>query len=167
MSQPRAQQDAQSQGQDATNPHEQEGGGNRKFHKTRKATRFILAVDAWKRGGAILLHRSSFPLMRQVISSEKRGIQTASQLQLYTAEVLARSVMIHSYLIVVMLPLMAWSFLVTVKGFAAYIRFEELTTWIFYGPVLLIFTGSRIFLSVVSRTAQSKEILRRNRELEA
>ncbi|CAM5368872.1 hypothetical protein SSTU70S_05726 [Stutzerimonas stutzeri] len=136
----------------------------RRFDRTRKAVRFVAAVDAWKRQFSILRHRLSFPLLRRVIQTERQRLREQVTLKNISIQDLERSKLGHGFLIVVMGACLLWAALNVIKGTAALVRFDVyMNTWLITGVPLAIFAGVRLRMSLLSYKLFSEELSRRER----
>lgn len=127
----------------------------RPFNRTRKVVRFLSAIDHWKRRGADLKHRASFPLLRKVLRDEWRASREFPALAQYTLEELERSVFFHRFLILLMVPVALWALICTVKGLTVLVRFDYWHVWLLFGVPLLVYSCARIFLSYQSIRSQT------------
>lgn len=142
----------------AATPPKPEAQKRRPLDRTRKGVRFVLAVDAWKRTGAVLRHRASFPLLRRVLVNERRSIVSSEDLKVYPSEVLRKSCLNHLIVIWLMWPVLLWAMIGFIRGIAYYVRFDTLTPWVGYSLPLAVYAAGRIFISNRSRKAQLHEL---------
>lgn len=146
---------------------EQAASKKKRFNKTRKTFRFLLAVDAWKRNARNLQTRLRFDLLRRVIHNEKKAYTDFRSLQTFKTESLEKSVVIHTVLLVVMSIFSCWSVFCLIRGIAILIRFDIFTGYLFLSIPLLIMSSARAYISYKSIDMQKAEILERSTKLRA
>lgn len=135
----------------------------RRLDKTRKAFRFVLAVDAWKRQAGFLKHRASFPLLRQVLRSEIKQAKTHVSLAEIRTEVLQRSLLSHYFILMFAVPASLWAAYMTTKGLAAGIRFDVwFNGWLLQGVPVFIFCVMKALTSNHSRQIINRELSSRS-----
>ncbi|MCF6783408.1 hypothetical protein [Stutzerimonas stutzeri] len=130
--------------------------------KKRKPISFLLGVEAWKRQGRILKHRASFPLLRQVIRSERKQSEKIIPLSQFNTEALQRSLLSHLFILAFTVPATLWAAYTLTKGLAAGIRFDTwFNPWLIQGVPLLIFCAIKSLTSNYSRKLIQAELVRR------
>jgi hypothetical protein len=135
----------------------------RKLDKTRKAFRFVLAVDAWKRQAGHLKHRASFPLLRQVLRTELKQARTTIALSTIPDDVLQRSLLSHLFILLFAVPASLWAAYMTTKGLAAGIRFDFwFNGWLLQGLPVFIFCVMKALTSNHSRIIIQRELATRS-----
>lgn len=135
----------------------------KRFARTRKSLRFVLAVDTWKRSLRYTAQQFTLPFARQVITSGLRQQKASIRTDLWNLsnEVVARSLFWHRVMQWVFVPLFLWSLLVCTRGIAALLKLGELTPFLFYGVAGAFLLGCQIFISSKSAKAFAAEQLRR------
>ena len=134
----------------------------RRFDRTRKGVRWVLAVDAWKRQFGHLKHRASFPLLRQVVRGEIRQARAIIALEAIPTEVLERSLLSHFFILIFAVPAALWAAYMTTKGLAAGIRFDMwFNGWLLQGVPVLIFCAMKVLTSNQSRQLIQRELAMR------
>lgn len=131
--------------------------------KKRKPVRFILGVEAWKRQGQILKHRASFPLLRQVLRSEREQSESVVPLRKISTKVLQRSLLSHLFILAFTVPAALWAAYTMTKGLAAGIRFDTwFNAWLLQGIPLFIFCAMKSLTSNHSRGLIQAELASRD-----
>lgn len=133
--------------------------------RARKALRWVLAVEAWKKQFGHLKHRASFPLLRRVISIERQQATNFIQLAEIPTHVLERSQIGHIFILVVLTPTTLWAAYTLVKGVSAAVRFDVVfNEWLFQGIPLFIFAGMKCLTSNKTRKLFAAELEARARK---
>ncbi len=130
--------------------------------KRRKPIRFLLGMEAWKRQGRILKHRASFPLLRQVLRTERKQSEKVVQLEKINTEVLQRSLLSHLFILAFTVPGTLWAAYTMTKGLAAGIRFDTwFNAWLVQGVPLLVLCAMKTLTSNHSRKLIHSELAKR------
>lgn len=134
----------------------------KRFAKTRKVTRTILAIDAWQRQFGHLKHRASFPLLRQMLRREKQEAETYYDLASIDTTILQRSLLSHCMILLFTVPACLWASYSTTKGLAAGIRFDAwFNGWLLQGAPVFIFCLMKALTSNHSRALIQRELAKR------
>lgn len=133
-----------------------------RLQRTRKVVSWLLAIDAWKRQAGHLKRRSSFPLLRKIIQTEKNQSQQSFHLSEIPTPVLERSLLSHCLVLLIVVPASAWAIYTTLKGLSAGLRFDIwFNAWLLQGIPLLIFCSMKVLTSNMSRALIQRELFLR------
>lgn len=140
-------------------PPASDAQSHRPFDKTRKTLYWLSAMESWKKSVSLVKQRAAFPMLRALVRRERAN--AASPLEGFAAEQLERAIRIHTLLLIALSPILLWSLVSLVKGLAALIRFQTITTWLLYSTPLFIFLAAKMLVSYQSRRAIADELKRR------
>jgi len=148
---------------DAATQNSEQVAPTKSFAKTRKVLWFLSAGDSWKRQGAILGNRASFPLLRRVIGHELTQNRKTVLVADLSQQVLERSKIGHMIIMSVMTPALFWGLLTISKGLAAMIRFEVyFNPWLLTGIPLTIFAAAKLRTSYLSYKVITEDLRARS-----
>lgn len=132
------------------------------FAKTRKATRFLFAVNAWQSQVGILKHRLSFPFFRQVLANEVERRIKPVPYDSISDHTLKVSISSHLFLSIVMSGGLLWALISVAQGAAALIKYDVyFNSWLISGIPLTVLTGIRLRSSLLAYKLMKQEQSRR------
>jgi hypothetical protein len=144
-----------------------EKSGHRRHR--RSATVAAVAIGSGYRYAVfnlqILKNRVSMPLLRSTISNEIKRARASAELEFCSNELLIRSILAHRFLLIFFSLLSFYSLFVCTRAAAALIKFNEPTSWLIEGPLLLLICAMRLLVSYRSVRAQQRELSRRKLEI--
>lgn len=151
------------QGQESDQPSPEPSKKRKFLGRTRRVTRFVLAVDAWKRQAQILNGRIRFPLLRRVLSQEIKRRSQHILLSEIDEKSLESSKIGHALILAIMIPCFIWALITITRGLAAAIKFDIIiNSGLITGLPFAAFTGAKLTMSYLSYRAISGELRKRS-----
>lgn len=132
--------------------------------RTRKALRWASGYDNYKKRAAFLKERASFPILRAVIRKEREANRQTFDLSTIPDNIVAKSILSHTLMLVIAIPALLWSLLTLTKGLALAFRYDMIfNNYLLFSVPLVITLGCRAHISLHARGLLKDEFNKRQR----